>query len=257
MGTLVRMKKVRVLACGATLAAVLAVTACSGGDEPETSPATTTTSAPERPAAEARRVIVAGRATLDGEPVDSRWVGAVVLDDGLVTPCQTALPPVADGRYSVSVFTDAASAGCGTVGSDVALWIFANNEILYSTNTLPWPEDEQSQATFDATYAAAEPGGATPEVAQFQGGAFAADGTALRAGTVVEAYVGDTRCGVASVRVSTQFRGYIISVVGPDSIEGCTRDAPIEFRLDGEPATPTDVMNTPPGQDDTLDLTVA
>jgi hypothetical protein len=184
-------------------------------------------------------------------------VGAVVLADGLVTPCQTALPPVAGGRYSVSVFTDTASAGCGQAGSEVALWIYANDQILYSTNTMPWPADEESQATFDATYEAATPDGATPEVAQFQGGAFAADGRALRTGSLVEAYIGDTRCGVASVRASTQFRGYIISVVGPDSIEGCTRGVPIEFRLDGEPATPTGVMNTPPGRDDTLDLEVA
>jgi hypothetical protein len=251
------MNRMRVLASVAVLASLVALTACSSSDEPDASPASTTTSASARPAAEARRVVLAGQATLDGRPVDSRWVGAVVLDDGLVTPCQTALPPVADGRYSVSVFTDNASAGCGKAGADIALWIFANEEILYSTNTMAWPEDEQSQATFDATYSAEEPKGATPEVAQFQGGAFAEDGKALPTGTVVEAHIGDTRCGVASVRGSTQFHGYIISVVGPDSIEGCTRDAPIEFRLDGEPATPTDVVNTPPGQDDTLDLTVA
>jgi hypothetical protein len=207
--------------------------------------------------AEARRVIVAGQATLDGEPVDSRWVGAAVLDDGLVTSCQTALPPVADGRYSVSVFTETASAGCGTAGAEVVLWIYANDKILHSTNTMPWPDDENARASFDATYEAAQPNGAIPDVAQFQGGAFAADGKALPAGTLVEAYVGDTRCGVASVRVSTEFRGYILAVVGPDSVDGCTRDAPIEFRLDGEPATPTDVMNTPPGMEETLDLKVA
>ena len=136
------------------------------------------------------------------------------------------------------------------------LWIFANDKILHSTNTLPWPEDENLQVTFDATYEAADPDGATPDVAGFQGGAFAADGTPLSAGTRVEAYVGDTRCGVASVRVSQNFRGYVISVVGPDSVDGCTRDAPIEFRLDGKPATPTDVMNTPPGQDETLGLEI-
>jgi hypothetical protein len=202
-------------------------------------------------------VIVGGQATLDGEPVDSRWVGAVVLDDGLQTACQTALPPVADGSYSVSVFTDNASAGCGAAGSEVALWIFANDQILHSTNTLPWPDDEQVQAKFDPTFSADDPYGATSEVAQFQGGAFAADGKALPAGTLVEAYIGDTLCGAASVRVSSGFTGYILSVVGPDLVDGCTRGVPIEFRLDGEPATPTDVMNTPPGIEDALDLKVA
>jgi len=251
------MNKVRAIALVAALVSLVALTACSSDDEPDASPASTTTTAPAPQGAEPRRVILAGQAQLDGKPVDSRWVGAVVLDDGLVTPCQTALPPVADGRFSVSVFTDNASAGCGRAGSEVALWIFANDKIVYSTNTMPWPEDEQSQATFDANYAADEPNGATPEVAQFQGGAFAADGSAMRVGTVVEAFIGDTRCGVASVRATASFRGYVMSVVGPDSVDGCTLDAPIEFRLDGKPATPTDVMNTPPGQDDTLDLKVA
>jgi hypothetical protein len=256
MGTSTRMK-VQVFTCVAALTSLVALAACSSSDEPEAAPASTMTTAPGRPATEARRVIVAGQATLDGEPVESRWVGAVVLDDGLVTSCQTALPPVTDGRYSVSVFTDNASAGCGKAGTEVALWVFANDQIVYSTNTMPWPDDEQRQTTFDATYAIDDPEGATTELAQFQGGAFAADGTALRAGTLVEAYIGETRCGVASVRASTQFTGYILSVVGPDSIEGCTRDAPIDFRLDGERATPTDIMNTPPGMDDPLDLKVA
>jgi hypothetical protein len=257
MGTLTYMEKARVFACVAALVSVVALPACSSSDEQDTSPASTTKSTAAPPAAELRRVILSGKATLDGKPVESQFVGAVVLDDGLVTPCQTALPPVAAGRYSVPVFTDDASAGCGKSSAEVALWIFANDEIVYSTNTMPWPDDEETLPKFDATFSAAKPMGATPDVAQFQGGAFAADGSAMRVGTVVEAFIGDTRCGVASVRSSANFRGYIISVVGPDSVDGCTRDVPIEFRLDGEPATPTDVMNTPPGQDDTLDLKVA
>jgi hypothetical protein len=249
------MSKLRVIGVLVAMAMPVAVGACSSSDKPDASPASTTTSAPPRADA-ARRVIVEGAAMLDRKPVTSRWVGAVVLDDGLVTPCQTALPPVANGRYSVSVFTDAASAGCGKAGGEVALWIFANDKIHYSTNTMPWPADENSRATFDATYDASNPEGAVPEVAQFQGGAFAADGSPLPAGTLVEAFVGDARCGVASVRVSRDFRGYVMSVVGPDAIAGCMRDTPIAFRLDGKPATRAKVMNTPPGLDETLNLTV-
>ncbi len=249
------MTKGRVLAWIVTLTSLCAATACSSSDKPEASPASssTTTSAPAEPV---KRLVVSGRATLDGKPVNSQYVGAVVLDDGLVTPCQTALPPVSGGRYTVSVYTDQASAGCGKSGSKIALWIYANDKILFSTNTVAWPDDTSVVATFDATYDASQPKGATPAVAQFQGGVFD-NGRPLPGGTRVEAYVGDTRCGVASVREGRDFTGYILSVVGPDSIEGCTSGAPIVFRVNSKSATPArPVTNTPPGEHDTLDLRV-
>jgi hypothetical protein len=249
------MRSLRTLAA---LAALGAVAACSGSDKPAASAASTSTSAssttpaPTEPVA---RVLVRGTATLDGRPVDSDFVGAVVLDDGLVTPCQTALPAVTGGSYTASVYSEEASAGCGKPGAEVALWVFATNKIVYSTNTLPWPEDPNVVAPFDPTFDSAQPKGATPEVAQFQGGVFD-NGRPIKSGTV-EASVGDTRCGIASVRAGRDFTGYVLSVVGPDSVEGCTRGAPIVFRFDGKPATPArPVTNTPPGEDDTLDLRV-
>ena len=239
------------LACIASLTA-LATTACSSSDKPEGASSTSTTSSPPAGSPEpTKRVIVEGDATLDGKPFNSRWVGAVVLDDGLLTPCQTALPPVADGHYSVSVFAERASAGCGKPGAKVALWIYGKDKILFSTNTLAWPES--GSAPFDPTYSSSSPKGATPSAAQFQGGVFD-NGRPIKSAKV-EAYVGNTRCGVASVRSSHDFTGYVISVVGPDSISGCTSGARIAFRVDGRPATPArNVVNTPPGEDDTLDL---
>ena len=74
-------------------------------------------------------------------------------------------------------------------------------------------------------------------------------------GTRVEAYVGDTRCGVASTRRSGNFTGYILDVVGPEAIAGCTRGATLTFRIDGVPASET-ALNKPPGQSAALDLTV-
>jgi hypothetical protein len=59
------------------------------------------------------------------------------------------------------------------------------------------------------------------------------------------------------MRSTQDFTGYIISVVGPAAIPGCTLGAPIAFRLNGKPATPTGILNTPPGRDRTLDLKVA
>jgi hypothetical protein len=250
------MKRLGRLVCIASFTA-LATSACSGSDKPSSTAASTSTTRPT-PATPApvARVVVRGDATLDGAPVNSKFVGAVVLDHGLVTPCQVTLPPVQQGKYSVGLYSATESAGCGARGTRVALWVFAHNRYLYSTNTVAWPA-AAGPVSLDATYSTATPRGATPAVAQFQGGAFAAGGRALPAGTRVEAFVGRTRCGLASVRSTQDFTGYIISVVGPDAIPGCTRGAPIEFRLNGRPARPTGVLNTPPGRDRTLDLKVA
>jgi hypothetical protein len=243
------------LACIASLTA-LAASACSSSDKPSSTAASTSTTRATQPPAQAARVVVRGDATLDGAPVTSKFVGAVVLDHGLVTPCQVTLPPVQNGKYSVGLYAATESAGCGAPGTRVALWVFAHNRYIYSTNTVAWP-DAAGPVSLDATYSTATPRGATPAVAQFQGGAFAADGRALPAGTRVEAFVGPTRCGLASVRTTQDFTGYIISVVGPDAIPGCTLGAPIAFRLNGKPAMPAGIMNTPPGLHRTLDLKVA
>jgi hypothetical protein len=206
-----------------------------------------------RPLPSSGRVVVRGVATLDGAAFDARWVGAVVLRRGLVTPCQSALPPVSNGHYSVTVFADSESNGCGTRGAKVVLWTFARNKILFATNPLAWPGDGRA-TTFTARYALSTPAGAAPVTAEFNGQLYAADGSFLPDGTRVEAYVGTTRCGVASSRRTADFAGYILAVVGPDSIAGCTRGAHLRFRIDGHDAAPTGVTNTPPGQNGPLDL---
>jgi hypothetical protein len=249
------MNSLRRLACTASLIA-LATTACSSSDKPSSTGATTSTAtASDTRPPRGANAVVRGRATLDGKPANSKFVGAVVLAHGLVTPCQVSLPPVEHGKYSVALYSATESAGCGAPGSRVALWIFAHNRYVYSTNTVAWPA-AGGTLSLDAKYSSAKPLGATPRVAEFQGGAFGADRRELPAGTRVEAYVGRARCGVASVRSMQDFKGYILSVVGPDAIPGCTRGAPIAFRVDGKPATPTNVPNTPPGRDETLDLRV-
>jgi hypothetical protein len=202
------------------------------------------------------RVVVSGDATLDGKRVDSRWVGAVVLHKGLETPCQVTLPPVKAGRYTVPIHAASESAGCGAVGARIALWIYAGDRIVFSTNTLAWPARGRT-ARFAARYSASTPAGAVPVAAQFTGDVFDATGNGWPVGARVEAFIGRTRCGVASLRESTDFTGYVLSVVGPDAVPGCTRGAPITFRVDGRPATSARVTNTPPGRHDPLDLTVS
>ncbi|HEY7949017.1 MAG TPA: hypothetical protein VID75_15145 [Acidimicrobiales bacterium] len=231
------------------LASVTTVASCAGGSG---SARSTSSSPPTAVQRGGGRVIVQGNATVDGATFDARWVGAVVLRRGLVTPCQESLPPVTNGHYAVPVFSDAESSGCGAPGARIVLWTFVNQKILHSTNSVTWPH-KGGAVTFTARYAAADPAGAAPVTAEFTGGVFRGS-ERLPPGTRVEAYVGGTRCGIASVRNTPSFAGYILAVVGPDSVAGCTRGAPLAFRINGRSATGTNVVNSPPGPQAALDL---
>ena len=124
-------------------------------------------------------------------------------------------------------------AGCGAPGAEIVPWVYAHDRYIYSTNSLPWP-DNGSAATFAPTYSSSTPAGAAPVLAEFTGAVYKADGVPVSAGTRVEAFVGTTRCGVASVRNTIDFNGYVLAVVGPESIPGCHRGAPVTFRVDGQ-----------------------
>ena len=202
----------------------------------------------------ADRVTVRGTASLDGKAFDSQFVGAVVRRGGLLTACQGELPPVAGGKFQIPVLAAAEASGCGAPDAQIVLWTFVDDTMLYSTNTVPWPANGRT-ATFDASFSTATPQGAAPLTAVFQGEIFRSDGRQLPAGTRVEAYIGDTRCAVASTRYTGNFAGYIVNVVGPDAIAGCPRGATVTFRVDGVPAAET-AVNQPPGGQDALDLTV-
>ncbi len=245
------------------MVALSAATGCTSdnktaGSQSPTAASTSTSAkpgAPPRGTGESDRVVVRGDAIVDGKPFDSRFVGAVVLEAGLVTPCQHTLPPVAKGRYTVTVLAATESSGCGEPGAQIVLWTFAHNKILFSTNATAWPGNGRA-TTFAARYSTTAPAGAAPTTAEFNGGAFGTDDKPLAPGTRIEAYVRSTRCGVASVRSSADFTGYVLSVVGPDSIAGCTRGATLTFRINGHPAIHTRVVNTPPGQREALDLSL-
>ena len=240
------MSVARRLACAGVMVTLMSASACTGDSK----------SASPRASGAKDRVVVRGKATLDGASFDARWVGAVVLKGGLVTPCQDTLPPVANGRYAITVLAATESSGCGAPGAKIVLWTYADNKIVYSTNAVAWPGNGRAKS-FAARYSTSAPAGAAPVVAHFTGGVCGGDGRPLPGGTRVEAYVRGTRCGIASVRSTTDFTGYILDVVGPDSIAGCTRRATLTFRIDGRPASGTSVVNTPPGQQDSLDLTLA
>jgi hypothetical protein len=233
------------------MAALAAAAAGCSSSAKNSSPAPTSTTIA---AATSDSVVVRGNGTLDGAPFDSRWVGAVVLNEGLATPCQSTLLPVTKGRYEVTVFADGQSRGCGAPGARIVPWIYAHDKIIYSANSVAWPAN--GTASFAPRYVSANPTGAVPSLAQFSGAVYGADGVPVSAGTRVEAFVGTTRCGVASVRNTIDFNGYVLAVVGPDSIPGCTRGAPMTLRVNGRAARHPRVVNTPPGRRESLDLRV-
>ena len=199
------------------------------------------------------RVVLSGHLTLDGKPFDSRFLGAVVRRHGLVTPCQFTLPPVARGNYKITVLADRESFGCGVPGAEILLWTFVNEKIVHSAGAVGWPGNGGT-ATFDATFSMSAPDGGVPPTTQFNGELFASDGTKLPPGARVEAFVGSTRCGIASTRRGGSFSGYVLAVVGPKSIPGCTTGAKLTFRVNGKPAVETSV-NDPSTRGEGLDLT--
>src|SRR5215210_1694920 len=79
-----------------------------------------------------------------------------------------------------------------------------------------WPRGRALRA--DAHFTSAKPDGGVAPRTQFAGEAFTPRGRQLPGGTRIEAYVGASRCGVASVRRTGSFSGFILEVVGPDSI---------------------------------------
>ena len=203
----------------------------------------------------AHHIVVHGNATLDGLPFDARWIGAVVLDGGLSLRAKRRCGRSRTAASRSPFLPTPSRSGCGAPGARIVLWTFAPSGIVYSTNSLAWPRS--GSANFAAHYSTAKPAGAAPTTAEFTGAAFRRDGRQLPPGTRVEAYIGATRCGVASVRRANSYSTeYILAVVGPDSIPGCTRGAMLTFRINGRPTASTSVVNTPPGQQDSLDLYV-
>lgn len=184
---------------------------------------------PGSPAADAvagasARVVVRGSLALDDRPFDAKFLGAIVQRDGLITPCQYTLSSVNHGAYEISVRADAEATGCGAPGAQIMLWASGPNGLLYTSESAPWPGNGGS-TTFDASFSSVAPGGAEPPTSQFFGEVFGEDGERVPTGTRVEAYVGNVRCGVASTSRTGSFSGYVLYVVGPESVAGCDRQA--------------------------------
>jgi hypothetical protein len=200
----------------------------------------------------ADRVTVRGQATLDGAPFDAPYLGAVVRKHGLVTPCQRALPRVRAGLFTIPVSARTESLGCGTSGSEILLWTFVHDQIVYSAQSAPWPRKGHT-VRFDPTFSAAAPSGAVGPIVGFAGEVHQGN-VVLPPGARVEAFIGTTRCAVATTRTIGDFTGFSIDVVGPDSIPGCVIGGTITFKVNGRVAIQTALNQQ--GQSASMNLNV-
>lgn len=121
---------------------------------------------PRRPAG-SDQVRLRGEATLDGGPLDARFMGAVVRNDGLMTPCNVSIPPSNNGEFEIGVYTDEASSGCGVPGAEILLWTYVGDVKHFATAPLPWPR--AADALVGVAFATADPLGAATAATEFSG----------------------------------------------------------------------------------------
>lgn len=173
------------------------------------------------------------------------------------TACQHAIPAVVQGRYEILVVSNTEVRGCGVHGAELLLWTFVNGAYFSSSQTLPWP-GSGATVTFDAAFSSGSPEGVSEPVTEFKGHLFDREGRPLLSGTVVEAYVGDVRCGLTSLRYGDEVERFdTLIVAGPEAISGCAEGATLTFRLNGELAAETAVNDLGRGsQAHELNLTV-
>lgn len=197
----------------------------------------------------AEAIGVAGDATLDGEPFDAEFAGAVVIDDGLVTPCQAGLAEVVDGAVEISVLTAEAAAGCARAGSTISIWIYRGDEQLFSEPIEVRSLQDVRGAAL--TFRSDRPRASVPSTSDLHGEVYDASGERVSTGRI-EAHVGDELCGIASIRGNGSFNGYILSIL--QDTPRCPGGAPVTFSVDGIRAGPT-IANVSPGRD-AVDLTI-
>jgi hypothetical protein len=176
--------------------------------------------------------------------------------EGRTTHCQLELASVTGGAFEVTVLGEEEAAGCGAPGGAIVVWTYvgtADPVQVHAGTGIPWPA-AGGTVSADVAFSTEAPRGAATPVAGFVGEALDQRGRYVVPGTVVEAFVDDVRCGVASTRRTGSFSGYSLAVAGPDAVPGCTSGATLSFRIDGRPAAQT-APNDVGGPGSPLDLT--
>jgi hypothetical protein len=160
---------------------------------------------------------------------------------------------VRNGRFTITVLARTEANGCGAAGSQIFLWTFVQDQIVYSSQSVRWPGNGKT-AKFNPAFSISTPAGGIGPIVGFAGEIFDARKRRLPPGAHVEAQIGETRCAVATTRRIDNFTGFSIDLVGPDSIPGCAMGATITFRVDGRNAHETAVNQA--GQGATLNLSL-
>jgi pimeloyl-ACP methyl ester carboxylesterase len=190
----------------------------------------------ERVPGAGERVALSGSITLDGAPFDG-FIWFDIERDGLPAICNFAGEPASGGRYERTLAADTEVRGCGAPGAMVRLRAFADGTLYGSDELFAWPV-APGPATFDYTLRPYD-----SQLPLVYGGVTDASGRPAPPGTQIEAYVGDTLCGVTSTpHVSTAFTptsSYLIVLAGSESVDGCAAGGTIAFRIDGATTTHT------------------
>jgi pimeloyl-ACP methyl ester carboxylesterase len=183
------------------------------------------------------RVTVSGRMTLDGDPLVFAFVWAEVVDGGLRRLCAFDGPsPSADGRYERVVVSEREAAGCGAAGRSIRLAAATGDKIYFSGEDVAWPEGG-GEVTLDVDFTSADAGRAEDNVTPVFGSVLDSSGKRLAPGARIEAYIGDTLCGIGALPHSVlAFQNpdtFDVLVASPDAIPGCARDATITIKVNG------------------------
>jgi hypothetical protein len=197
------------------------------------------------------RITVMGTLTVDGEPLRGTLSRVMVRKDGIERRCDYWGLPVPDGRYEVAVAGDGEARGCGSPGAQLFFIVSSEGKRLVSQETVDWPAEEK-ELTFEATFSNADPSGVGKPATFFTGSVLDASGESLPPGRVVEAYIGETLCGVSSLPPvmmgSDDPTTYVLMVAGPESVPDCEEGADLSFHVDGQSVEQTAANDLAGGQ---------
>ena len=105
------------LSVAIAMAMMFFAASCSGGQHHSAPPASTS---PATVHTASRQATFSGVALLDGHRFDAAFIGSVVLEHGLVTPCNVTIPAISGGRFTIDVYSADASVGCGRSAAKVS-----------------------------------------------------------------------------------------------------------------------------------------
>ena len=192
------------------------------------------------------RVTLRGNITIDGKPGDDgRFLWFLVERDGLRALCSYPGDVVRAGAYERVIASAEEAAGCGEDGSAIYAAIWEKDAVRLS-GPITWRAGGGS-IDVDLSFATTDAGMTGPEDTPVYGTVLGPDGSHLGPGTRIEAYIGETLCGVGSLTpVVMEFSGpdsFDVLVAGPESAPGCTRDGTVRFNVDGREVAATAINN--------------